>query len=589
MTASWFNQHFEPPCRRRVLPLLLLTLLSFAASAQTPAKLERLVNTVGEVASGDRAIEAIRFLQQHWRDGGNQAFNLCMDYFAASLAAGGYQENDTLLRLDVRNVRVEGEHSWQPFAATLRVSAPLDTLLHTLEREKMTLCVNSHSTPIGGISGELVAIDEMPDIPPGGLAGMLAYTGAEPAEVFERAVVVGGAAGIISWAIPAYNRPHEHREVVSMNHIPFVDQPPAFAFKISSGSNTLLDSLLAQGEVRLHAEVLTQFLPKAVHEVTAELVGTDLREERIIIAAHVDEPGANDNASGAAALLTIAQSLATMVRRGELASPRRTITMKWVEEYDTILRWQRRSPEEFQQIKAALVLDMVGQDVSKTGGRFLIERSPDPAAIWTRPPDRHTEWGTEEGSELELRGYCLNDLFRSACETRAAGNGWQVGTNPFEGGSDHVPFLEAGIPAVLAWHFTDVYYHTSGDDLDKVSSAELENVAVSTAATAYFLATVTSEDVSALLLLLQQRALDRLRNEFQNSSRMLASGEQSWEHEERILRAWLQWYREAIQHAGALLPISERGRVEGDMAAATQALEESFTSRLAALRDSTVR
>ena len=29
-------------------------------------------------------------------------------------------------------------------------------------------------------------------------------------------------------------------------------------------------------------------------------------------------------------------------------------------------------------------LDMVGEDVKKTGGSFLIEKMPDPSAIWTR-------------------------------------------------------------------------------------------------------------------------------------------------------------------------------------------------------------
>ena len=38
-------------------------------------------------------------------------------------------------------------------------------------------------------------------------------------------------------------------------------------------------------------------------------------------------------------------------------------------------------------------LDMTGEDVRKTGGSFLIERYPDPGAVWDRPWDPHTEWG----------------------------------------------------------------------------------------------------------------------------------------------------------------------------------------------------
>ena len=36
----------------------------------------------------------------------------------------------------------------------------------------------------------------------------------------------------------------------------------------------------------------------------------------------------------------------------------------------------------------------------KTGGTFLIEKMPDPSAIWTRGNDKHTEWG---GRKLKLR------------------------------------------------------------------------------------------------------------------------------------------------------------------------------------------
>ena len=47
-----------------------------------------------------------------------------------------------------------------------------------------------------------------------------------------------------------------------------------------------------------------------------------------------------------------------------------------------------------------------------------------------------------------------------------------MSTNPFEGGSDHTPFLQFKKPGVLFWHFTDVFYHTDGDRLDKVSEQD---------------------------------------------------------------------------------------------------------------------
>lgn len=68
---------------------------------------------------------------------------------------------------------------------------------------------------------------------------------------------------------------------------------------------------------------------------------------------------------------------------------------------------------------------------------------------------------------------------------------WVVKTNPFEGGSDHVPFLDADIPGLLLWHFTDQFCHTDGHRLDKVSALTMTNLVVTTAVSAM---TLTSAD-----------------------------------------------------------------------------------------------
>ena len=110
-----------------------------------------------------------------------------------------------------------------------------------------------------------------------------------------------------------------------------------------------------------------------------------------------------------------------------------------------------------------LSLDMTGEDVTKTGGTFLIEKQPDPSAVWARPSDPHTEWGASEVKADSLKGSLLNDVHLAVCARRSKDTGWVVRTNPYEGGSDHTVFGEAGVPALLDWHFTDRYYHTNLD------------------------------------------------------------------------------------------------------------------------------
>jgi hypothetical protein len=97
--------------------------------------------------------------------------------------------------------------------------------------------------------------------------------------------------------------------------------------------------------------------------------------------------------------------------------------------------------------------------------------------VWTRGDDRHSEWGGRPLTVEEIRPHYLNDYVLARARAQAALTGWVVRTNPFEGGSDHTPFLSAGKPGLLLWHFTDVFYHTDNDRLDKVSPRTLENVA----------------------------------------------------------------------------------------------------------------
>lgn len=546
------------------LAFITLSLLALHSSfAQTaPAKLAHHLDTLAPLIDGKLAYETVAVLQKYWRHAGNQDFNLSMDYLAGKLRAGGYDEEEARFRLFVKDTLLEKEKAWQPFEAELRLVAPIDTLLHALASAKMTLCINSHATLPRGVMGEIVFVDTLASIAPASLQGKIAYTHASPYRHFEAAVVKGGALGLLSSHLPAYNRAKEHPHSISMSAIPYREMPRAFGFKLSYGTETLLDSLLRKGAVRGWVKVLTQFSPKIVREVVAEIVGKENPEEKILLLAHVDEPGANDNASGSGALVEMALALREAIVTGKLPQPARTVRMMWLEEVTAVLRWQKSAPREFAQIKAAFALDMVGEDVSKTRGSFLIEKFPDPSAIWTRPPDAHTEWGKGNVALENLRGNYLNDLVRAACELRARQTPWVVKTNPFEGGSDHVPFINAGVPAVLAWHFTDVYYHTSGDELDKVSAQEMANVGVALAAAALLLADCEARDALEILRVLEKQAAWRLENETQNSRsalRLAQDKSTALVEEEKILRAWEKWYHEALASVTAL-PFDEASK-----------------------------
>jgi hypothetical protein len=133
-----------------------------------------------------------------------------------------------------------------------------------------------------------------------------------------------------------------------------------------------------------------------------------------------------------------------------------------------------------------------------------------------------------------LKGSLLNDLHLAICLRRAQDTGWAVRTNPYEGGSDHSAFGAAGIPALLDWHFTDRYYHTNLDRPEKTSAAEMTNVGVAVATSAWFLASATSTDIAPATALILHAAQNRLALEHRQGATP------------EILTAWRKWYREAL-------------------------------------------
>jgi hypothetical protein len=209
--------------------------------------------------------------------------------------------------------------------------------------------------------------------------------------------------------------------------------------------------------------------------------------------------------------------------------------------------WLQRHADKVPGVKYMFSMDMTGEDVTKTGGSFLVERWPDPGAIWTRPWDPNSEWGRGNVRKESLKGDLLNDLHLAVCERVAQKAGWVVKTNPYEGGSDHTVFGTAGIPSLLNWHFTDKYYHSNMDTADKVSAAEMRNVGVAVAATAWVMASADEAMALQVADLVAAAGRSRVAVELRDGATMADHA--------AALGAWKQWSAEAVQSVLRLVTI----------------------------------
>jgi Zn-dependent M28 family amino/carboxypeptidase len=159
---------------------------------------------------------------------------------------------------------------------------------------------------------------------------------------------------------------------------------------------------------------------------------------------HAVHNGADDNASGVAALLEAARTLGA--HKGDLARDVYLIAFSGEEEGDLGSSYYVKHLAPDPKVVAMINMDMVGRmradHLSVNGGASA------------------KEWP---------------DLVSPACT--AAGVACTIGGSGY-GPSDHMPFYVAGVPVLFLFTGNHLDYHTATDDADKINSAGGARVAM---------------------------------------------------------------------------------------------------------------
>ncbi|WP_311950077.1 M28 family peptidase [Mucilaginibacter terrae] len=522
------------------------------------------------------AFKTVAFVEKRWRVPGNSGFNESILEVEKILQKAGYKkevkgEADGALtyRLETRELK---QPAWEPVDATVRIEGEQTPLLKFATNRNM-LAINCGSTPKGGITAEVVYLDKAalknPDA--NAIKDKIVFAEGSIGMVYQLAIK-NGALGAMSYSMPAYTQPEKYINSIQFSRVSNPDTlSNKLAILLSYAAKERLKVALQKGVVKLHVDVATKMYTSKELTLVANARGRNKPDERFVFSAHVQEPGANDNASGVGTLAEMARVTAQLVGQKKF-EPARTITFLWGVEISSTARYIKEDTERAKGIKWGMSLDMVGEDVSKTGGSFLIEKMPDPSAIWTRGEDKHTEWGGDVLKESDMFPHYFNDLVLNRCKQQGKDNGWVVKSNPFEGGSDHTPFLQAKIPGLLMWHFTDVFYHTDADRLEMVSPQELKNTGVSALATAYTLTDANQPTTLALIAELEKNATDRLQTEYKLGLQAIKAGTPAADEKHKI-EVWAKWYTDAI---GKMTDIN----VEG--------VTPAITSRIASAQQSII-
>jgi hypothetical protein len=571
---------------------LSLSLLYVAAMqpvwAQPAAREKKYFKLLENTFNEQQAYNTVWFVEQRWRLAGNSGFNESIYQVEKILQQAGYKKETNGEATGTLTYRIEkrpmNRVTWEPVDASLYIVGDKEPLLQFRSNRNM-IAMYSASTPAEGVTAEVMYIGKgsakelegkdvkgkiiMGDGGIGGIYGM---------------AMKNGAAGALAYSMPAYTQPAKYTNSIQFQGISYTDSlRQKWGILLSYAAREKLKAALAKGPVSVKVVVNTKIYQAEELTLVANVRGKTRPGERFVFSAHVQEPGANDNASGVGALAEMARTTAELVQKKKVV-PRRTLTFLWGDEIVSTRRYIQDDSIRARGIKWGLSLDMVGEDIQKTGGTFLIEKMPDPSAIWTRGNEKHSEWGGSALKESDMFPHYFNDLLLNRCLFEAAKTGWVVKTNPFEGGSDHTPFLMARIPGLLMWHFTDVFYHTDADRLDMVSPVEMKHVAKSALATAFLLTTADNKTAVALIKDITRNALQRLQTEYELSKAAVQAGKEKAK-EQHILEVWRDWYVKALA-CTIDIPAGEAGKqVQQAIVKGQEQIKELTATYIATLQD----
>lgn len=504
-------------------------------------------DVINQEFKGDLAYETVSFVEKYWRVVGNTGFNKSVYRIADQLEKDGYVLEENATDKDVLTYRIETRPlkrpTWESVDATVLINGETAPLLTNTTNSNM-IALNSYSTPKDGVEAEVIYIQDLTKLKTTNVKGKIVFAETSPGRIFKTAVVDGGAVGVITYNNPSYLQPEKNTTSIQFRSVPLDTVNKSWGIAMSYAAKERMKTALEKGKVTLNVTVKTKIYKSEELTIVADIKGSEQPKKRLVFSAHIQEPGANDNATGVGVALEMASITAKLIKEGKI-NPKRTLTFLWGDEIVSTGRYVKEDSIRAKDIVWGISLDMVGEDTEKTGGTFLIEKMPDPSAIWTRGNDKHSEWGGSKMRLDQMKPHYLNDFVIEKFEAQGKRANWVVNTNPYEGGSDHVPFLRGDIPSVLFWHFTDQFYHTDNDRIDKVSKTTLKNVGTAALVSAYELINADANTAKNVLKNIESAAISRLNEELKQSKLAIEKGE-DLKTQIEIITAWEDWYVKAV-------------------------------------------
>jgi hypothetical protein len=394
--------------------------------------------------------------------------------------------------------------TYQPVVGELWTTAPKSVKIYDIHDIPEALASTNAN---GDISGELVNAGQgtAQDFEGKDFKGKFALSLAPNglAAVYARAVAAGAIGVVGISAIGAGDRSTDYPDEIVWTTV--TAQPNTAAWAVSPRTAREFETMLARGQkVTIRSVTKSEQVPNKQEIVHAEIPGDGSTTQEVAIGGHLFESyikqGANDDNSGCALTLEIGRAYLKLIAEGKLPRPKRTINFQWVQEISGTNAWFNAHPDKQKVIIGDLNFDMEAIRVTQSRSFWVLQRTPDTFPSYINDIAQSAMEYIADVSRERVRyrrdGYGASQPVESPNGSRDA---FYTKTDKHYGSSDHVTYMQHGIPAVMFITWPDMWYHSSQDTPDKQDPTQYKRAAAVGTGALAALASGTDEMAARIL------------------------------------------------------------------------------------------
>jgi aminopeptidase YwaD len=323
------------------------------------------------------------------------------------------------------------------------------------------------------------------------------------AATYNRAIEFGAIGVLGISAIGAGDRATDYANAIVWTTVNA--KPNTAAWALSPRAAHELETQLNRGQkVTIRSVTKSEQVPNKQEIVHAEIPGDGSTTQEVAIGGHLFEAyikqGANDDNSGCALTLEIGRAYLKLIAEGKLPRPKRTINFQWVQEISGTNAWFKAHPEKQKVIIGDLNFDMEAIRLTQSRSFWVLQRTPDTFPSYINDIAQSMMEYIADISRERVRyrrdGYGASQPVESP---NGSTDAFYIKIDKHYGASDHVTYMQHGIPAVMFITWPDMWYHSSQDTPDKQDSTQYKRAAAVGTGALAALASGTDEMAARIL------------------------------------------------------------------------------------------